>query len=141
MEWPQIQEVKPTIKLTTEVTQQVDVRVRPHVQQMLKERCEEYAEQNRREKTAKSRKKRIEQEVESLMVDEGQGEALLAGTAIDGHKVKMVCGSSSRLNLDKLKRKFGLTQADIDSCKDESPSTPYVRITAPGEGRSEEDGR
>lgn len=123
----------PRITTTTQVIQTVDVRLRPHVQQMLKARCEEYARLNKQKKDIEARMKRIGGEAETLLIDEDQVDALVAGTSIDGHRIKLVAGSSTRLDKDKLKRTHGLTQKDLDDCSTTTPSKPYIKITAPGE--------
>lgn len=113
-------------------TAATELEVKPHVRLMLKERCEEYARISREAAAIEARKKRIQGEVDQLLTLEGQGEKLLDGINIDGHKVKMVCGTTKTLNKASLMRAFGLDQSDLDEHTDEKPKRPYVKITPPG---------
>lgn len=127
-----------SLRVTTEVTQKTELNVTATALQMLRTRLREREAEHTRETEAKARKKRIDQELDDILTREGQGGVLVDGVTIDTHRLKLVCGQSSKLNLDKLKRKFGLTQADIDSCKDTEDSTPYLKVTKAGKDKDED---
>lgn len=115
---------------TTEVTQ--NVMLQPKVHQMLKERCEEDVRLAADIKKLKERRGRIGKEVQELFAKAKQGKALVDGTDIDGHRVKMVFGSSTRLDKEALMKAHGLTQEDLDECSETKDNKPYVKISKPG---------
>ncbi len=56
---------------------------------------------------------------------------------LDGFKVTLVQGTSSRLNKKKL-RLVGVTQAQIDMATTTSPKKPYELVTCPGEQKRQD---
>ncbi len=56
---------------------------------------------------------------------------------LDGFKVTLVQGTSSRLNKKKL-RLVGVTQAQIDMATTVSPKKPYELVTCPGEQKRQD---
>lgn len=130
-----------TVTATTTVT--TAVKLTPKVRQMIKARCIEHAQHAatvadlKGTKKKPGRMKRIEREVEELFVTADQGAALLGGTDIDGHKLKMVCGKSKRFDQLGFMKKHGVTQADFDEFTTYEDNEPYLRMTAPGQKEDE----
>jgi TorA maturation chaperone TorD len=125
-----------TVQATTTV--QTTVALKPNTRLMVRQRCEEHAALAKQIADLKARQDRIKEEVETLFVKDKQGKALADGTVVDGYKVKMVCGSSRKLDTAALMKAHGLSKADLDDCTVEKPNTPYIKITAPG-GKERDD--
>jgi hypothetical protein len=125
--------LKQSLQATTTVQTTVNVALKPNTRLMVKQRVEEYAKLSREVKAAKQRQERIRDEVDALFTKDKQGKALADGTVLDGYKLKMVCGTTKKLDQHALMKEHGLTQADLDACTDEVPSKAYVKITPPGE--------
>lgn len=127
--------LKPTA--TTTVTE--TVKLQPSTRQMLVQRLNEHAKLHSRvaadkgTKKKPGRMKRIEDEVQELFRKEKQGKALLGGTELDGHKMKVVIGHSSRFDKQGFMKKHGLSQADFDEFTEVVDNEPYLKITHPGE--------
>ncbi len=121
-----------SLRPETSVTQTTELNLTARALTMLKARVEEHAQLSKQEKEIKARKKRIEGEVDTLFVQEGQGEALFDGATIDGYRVKTVCGQSKRTDWAALGREFGFDASDIERFTTTTDNTPYVRITPPG---------
>ncbi len=130
--------LRPSISATTEQTVTVDVHLSASARLMAKARLEEDARLAAEISERESRRKRLKVEVEDIFVTDGQGAALVDGVSIDGHRVKLVCGSTTTIDQDALKRTFGLTQADLDSVSVVKENRPYLKLTAPRGGRPEE---
>jgi len=122
--------LKQTVQATTTVA--VTVALKPNTRMMVRQRCEEYAKLSKIEKEAKERKKRISAEVDALFIKDKQGRALADGTELDGFKIKLVTGETSKLDTLALMKAHGLSQEDLDACTETTPNTAYVRITPPG---------
>lgn len=120
-------------KLETTTTITATVKLSPKARVMLRARCEEHGELSNRIKEIKARQDRLKAEVETLFVKEKQGRALADGAEIAGYKVKMVCGTTRKLDKLTLMKTHGLSQDDLDDCTDSTPNKPYLKITAPGE--------
>jgi hypothetical protein len=124
------------LRLTTTVTETVKVGTR--IRQMLTERLNEHAKLHDRvaadkgTKKKPGRMKRIEDEIQELFRKEKQGKVLLGGTELDGHKMKVVIGHSSKFDKMGFMKKHGLTQADFDEFTDVVDNEPYLKITHPG---------
>jgi hypothetical protein len=129
---------KPSLSLTTEVTTKVDLTVSANARAMLTARLGERGRIDGEIKERQGRKKRIDKELDDILTNEGQGAALLDGLDIDGHKIKTVCGTSTKLDEDKLKRLFGLTEADLEQCRVTTDNEPYLKVTAPRKGKDNE---
>lgn len=131
----------PKLKLTATTTQTatVEVKLAPQVRTMIAQRAEEHAKLAIQVKDIKGTKakpgrmKRIEEEVTALFKKEKQGKALLNGTAINGHKLKLVIGTSKKFDQLGFMKKHGLTQADFDEFTEDVDNTPYLKMTHPGE--------
>lgn len=131
----------PKLSVTPQLTTstKVEVKLSPAARRMLIERCEEH--QKLREQVAfikgtkkkPGRMKRIEAEVDALFTKEKQGAALLDGTEIGQHRVKMVQGSRSVFDKLGFMKKHGLTQADFDAFTTKEDNAPYIKISADGE--------
>jgi hypothetical protein len=120
----------PRVSATT--TAATEVRIEPRVLTMLKARIEEHVRLAAEIKERKSRQERIQKEVEELFVKGGQDAALAEGTAIDGYKVKRVCGTTKRLDKMALITALDITPEELDAFFEEKANKPYVRISAPG---------
>ena len=116
----------------------IEVALQSTVRAMLKARCEEHAHLATLMKEHKARQERIRVEVQELFVKAEQGQALLDGTTIHGYRVKMVFGSTKRLDKLALMKAYGLSHADLDAVTTDTPNEPYVKITAPGPGEERE---
>ena len=128
---------KPSLSATTETTTTAEVRLRPNTRRMVVQRCEEHAALATVIKDAKARQQRLHEEVETLFKKDKQGKALLAGTTIAGHKVKLVCGETATLDKMALMMAHGLVQADLDACTEKKPKKPYLLISSPKETSSD----
>lgn len=127
------------LQATTTATVTTSIKLSPKVKKMILERSEEHAKLAAVVKAAKGTKKkpgrmkRIENEVQDLVQKEGQGEALMDGIEIEGHKMKMVCGHTKKFDQVGFMKHYGLSQADFDKFTAYVPSTPYMKMSAPGE--------
>lgn len=122
------------LQATTSV--RTEVKLEPKARTMALQRAEEHAKLAKVIKDATARQKRIRKEVEEIFVKAKQGKALANGVELDGFKFKMVCGTSKRLNKEKLVE-LGCDPDWIAEATDESPNEPYVKVTAPGEKADE----
>lgn len=122
--------LKSSLQATTTAT--VTVALKPTTRTMIKARAEEHARLAKTIREATARQKRIRTEVEELFVKDKQGRALADGTELDGFRFKMVTGSTKKLNRDVL-IELGCDPDWIAEATEETPSTPYVKISAPGE--------
>lgn len=122
--------IKQTLQVTT--TAKVDVKLAPKTRQMVVTRAEEHLKLAKIVREATARQKRIRKEVEDLFVKEKQGKALANGVDLDGFKMKMVCGTTRRLNKEKLVE-LGADPEWLEEAMEETPNEPYVKISAPGE--------
>lgn len=137
--------MKLAVTTTTAVT--TAVALKPTVRRMLLDRLEEHAKLQKQvtelsgKKTKKNplggRMKRLEAEVQELFRKEKQGKALLAGTELDGHKVKLVMGRTKKFDAEGFMKKHGLSQADFDEFTDYTDNEPYVKFTHPGDDDAE----
>ena len=133
--------VKLTATTTVETTN--EVRLSPMARKMLLDRCEEHAKLAKVVSDIKGTKKhlgrmrRIADEVQTLFRAEKQGKALLAGTALEGHRVKLVMGSRAVFDKAGFMKKHGLSQADFDEFTESVDSEPYVKISHGGDEEDE----
>jgi hypothetical protein len=114
---------------TTAVTTEIKLTNKP----MVVARCEEHATLGREITEKQGRQQRIREEVQDIVKKEKQGKALLGGTELDGHKMKVVIGHSSRFDKQGFMKKHGLSQADFDEFTEVVDNEPYLKITHPGE--------
>lgn len=127
----------PKLKLTatTTVETTTEVKLVPTARKMLLERFEEHAALAKIVKDAKGTKKhpgrmrRIADEVQELFRKEKQGKALLAGTALEGHRVKLVMGKRNVFDKVGFMKAHGLTAEDFAAFTTESDNEPYVKIS------------
>lgn len=130
-------------KLVATTVATVEVKLSPKARTMVLQRCKEHAALAGQVKDIKGTKKkpgrmkRIEAEVDAIFTKERQGAALLDGTSIDGHKLKMVLGKRKDFDQLGFMKKHGLTQEDFDEFTTEKDNEPYIKITAPGESDGE----
>ena len=128
----------PRTKLVATTVATVEVKLSPRARQMVIQRCKEHAQlaaqvkDIKGTKTHPGRMKRIETEVDALFMKEKQGQALLDGTSIDGHRIKLVMGSRGVFDKHGFMKKHGLTEADFDAFTTLHDNEPYLRISAPG---------
>ena len=130
--------VKIKLQATTTIAVVEEVKLAPQARQMLLQRLEEHARLALIVKDAQGTKKhpgrmrRIADEVQELFRKEKQGKALLAGTSLDGHKVKLVIGSRKAFDQMGFMKKHGLSQADFDAFTTETDNEPYIKMSHPG---------
>ena len=130
---------KQRLSATTTVVQTATVSMKPQARAMLMERLDEHASISAQVATLKGTKKkpgrlyRIADEVVALFKKEKQGKALLDGTELEGHKVKLVIGKSKKFDAQGFMKKHGLTQADFDEFTDTVDNEPYVKFSHPGQ--------
>lgn len=114
-------------------TQTTEIQLAPRLKQQLLDKLTQFDRNDEEIKRREAQNVKIKQEVDDIMTQAGEGNALLAGIDIDGYRVKLVTGLSTKLDKDRLKRQHGLTQADLDACSDAKPNTPYIKVTLPKE--------
>ncbi len=107
--------VEPTVELTPR--QQQELRIAFQTYQHLKETLDNAVINLNHQKAVLGR-------IREKIGEESVG--------LDGFKVTLVQGTSSRLNKKKL-RLVGVTQAQIDMATTTSPKKPYELVTCPGE--------
>jgi hypothetical protein len=123
--------------VTQEVTVNTEVKLSTRARQMLLDRIAEDRRLSADVKVKTDRRNAIKGEVEELFIKEGQGAALMEGCEIDGNPIKLVTGSSSKLDETKLMKKFGITKAQLDACRVTKSKKPYVRL---GKAERKEEG-
>ena len=121
----------PKVSVTTTVRQEIGLDVRTKAQ--IRVALTEYLDLQRQIKALTAKQDGIKALVQQKFDDADQIDALMEGTDVDGVKIKLVCGSSRRLDKAKLMKVHGLTAQDIEDCRPEKPSKPYIKISAPGE--------
>lgn len=119
---------KPT--LTTSAT--VEVALEPRLKAQLRVKCHRIAEINRQLAALKKEAETIKDDVEGMFVEADEVDALINGVNLDGFKVKMVCGKTSRLDKKKLVA-LGCKPEWLEKATKTTDNKPYVRITPPGE--------
>lgn len=130
-------------KLTTTVTTRTEVTILPRVQRKLLTELRGYASIAGEMKALKADKENHSAAVLRL-ADEGvDGEKF----ELEGFKVAVVKGAKQRtLNREKLikrmvkdgKYSVNAAQAVLEDCTDDSPKKNHVRITIPGEDKTDE---
>jgi hypothetical protein len=120
------------LKATTTVETVVDVKLQPKVKTMILDRCKEHQRLAEQMRGCKARQKRIKEEVEELFIKAKEGKALANGTEVEGHKLKLVCGTRKTLNKTLLVE-LGCAPEWLAEATEEQDNEPYVRISAPGE--------
>lgn len=126
---------KLALKAMTATVVTAEVKLVPTARKMLLERFEEHEQLAKVVKAAQGTKKkpgrmrRIADEVQDLFRREKQGKALLAGTALEHHRVKLVMGTRKVFDQMGFMKKHGLAQADFDEFTEEVDSEPYVKIS------------
>lgn len=126
------------LALTTEVTTVTDVKLKPHVRQMIKTRCEEHAGLAVVAKDTKRRMKAIDAEITGLFKKEKQGKALLDGTKLDSHGMKLVIGKTKKFDQLGFMKKHDVTVEDFEEFTERIDNTPYLKFTHPGEKDEDE---
>lgn len=135
---------KSTLKATTETTVVTEVKLKPQARQMLVARLNEHAQLSNQVAQLKGTRKkpgrlyRIEEEVSELFRKEKQGKALLAGTKLDGHTMKLVTGKTKKFDQMGFMKKHGVTQTDFDEFTTYSDNEPYIKFGHPGEDDGED---
>lgn len=128
----------PKLALSATTTTTVEVKLKPHVRQMVRQRIEEHQKLATEVKSRKTRMKVIDGEVTTLFKKEKQGQALLDGTKLDGHGLKLTIGKTKRFDQKGFMKKHGLLQEDFNEFTEYTDNEPYVRFTHPGEKEDEE---
>jgi hypothetical protein len=125
-----------TATATTTVETTVTVKLSPKVRAMIKARCEEDAGLSKQVKDLEARRSRLKGEVEQLIVDEGEGAKLMDGIDIDGHRVKMVCGTSTKIDENALLKL--ITPKQLAKVKVTTDKRPYIKLSPPSEKGGDE---
>lgn len=120
----------PRLELTTQAT--VSVKLDLQLRRMLKARCEENATLQAQKLEIEARQERLKLECEDILRKAGQAGALMDGVEIDGHRLKMVCGQSSKFDKTGFMKRHGLGAADFDAFTEKVPKKPYLKVTPPG---------
>ena len=119
-------------KLKATTTASVEVSLSPKVKAQLRVQMFEYAALQRQKKGIEEKQAAIKERMETMFSDADEVDALLAGTEIDGFRVKMVCGESSRLDKKALVT-LGCKPEWLEKATKTTSNKPYVKITPPGE--------
>jgi hypothetical protein len=118
-------------KVTTSLRQELSIS--PRVAAQIRVKLTEYAEI----KELEAKNDAIKEDVQQKFIDADELDALMAGTDIDGIKVKMVVGTSKRINKAKVKKKLIELGEDAswldEEGHDEVSNAPYIKITSLGE--------
>jgi hypothetical protein len=123
---------KAKLEVTTQVETVTTVELSPKAKKMLLERIAEFAKQGDIIEAAETRQAAIKKEIDWVFGKDGQGAALIDGAAIDGHRMKWVFGTSTKLDEKKLCAEFGITPAQLASCKTTKEKKPYMKVTPKG---------
>jgi seryl-tRNA synthetase len=122
-------------KVTTSLRQELSIS--PRVAAQIRVKLTEYAEIRRKIKELEAKNDAIKEDVQQKFIDADELDALMAGTDIDGIKVKMVVGTSKRINKAKVKKKLIELGEDAswldEEGHDEVSNAPYIKITSLGE--------
>jgi hypothetical protein len=86
----------------------------------------------RQKKAIDKRQAEIKGFTQEAFVDADEIDALMEGANLDGYKIKLVQGSSTKLDEAKLVR-LGCDPEWLQKARVTKMNNPYVRITAPGE--------
>lgn len=121
----------PKIQATTAVTEVVEVELSTQLKTKLVKKLTRYEQLAEQIAAAQLEQETIKTAVDKDFTDAGEGNALFNGATIGAFKVKMVCGTTRKLDEDELMRTHGLSRAELDACTDEKPSKPYIKITGP----------
>lgn len=113
----------PKLSVTTTVKQQA--KLTPTLKKELLTKMQAHAGWHAKEKEAKGHKKEIAGRVEEIMEVAGQ-----TALEVNGYKSAMIAPVQRKLNVKKLIAR-GVSAELIEECYDETPGTPYVKITAP----------
>lgn len=131
--------LKASLVATTATTVTTDVKLQPKTRVMLMERIQEHERISAQVRSLKGTKKkpgrlyRIADEVTELFRKEKQGKALLDGTTLNGHGLKMVIGKTKKFDQMGFMKKHGVSVADFEEFTTYSDNEPYVKFTHPGE--------
>ena len=100
--------------------------------QELQRRCEEHAHLKRQIAAMDHRAETLAQEVDAVMAQAGYGDWLLEGLVVAGHRMTLVAGETSRINLEKLVR-LGCDPAWLTQATETVPRKVHVRFLHPKE--------
>lgn len=115
-----------TPSITTSLA--TEVNLEPRIKALIRVQLAEYQSLQAQIKVMEAKQAEIKQMVFDKFIEADQIDALMAGTDVDGIKVKYVAGSRRELDKMKLMKTHGLTQADLDECMVEKANKPYVKI-------------
>ncbi len=124
-------------KTTATTSLRQELSLSPRVAAQIRVQLTQYAENRRKIKELEAKNDEVKATVQQQFLDADELDALMNGTDLDGYKVKLVAGTSHRINKARVKKKLIELGADAgwleDEGHDETQNTPYVKITAPGE--------
>jgi hypothetical protein len=116
-------------KLAATTSLQTEVKLSPRVKAQIRVQLYEYAELQRAKKEIEAKQAAIKEVVEIKFADADEIDALMNGTEIDGFRIKMVVGSTSRID----KKKLVALGVDLEEVTTTTDNKPYLKISAPGE--------
>jgi hypothetical protein len=126
------------VKTTVTTTTTTEVALAPRVRARVRTELTQYTELQQQIAALEAKKDEIKASVQQIFKDADEEDALVDGVEVDGYKVKLVAGSSSRLDKKKLVT-LGCKPEWITKATKTTPNKPYVRIDAPGGRRRDEE--
>lgn len=119
-------------KLSVTTSLATEVKLSPKVRAQLRTQLFAAAEKRRQIKKLEADLDEIKSYAEQVFIDADEIDALINGADIDGFKIKMVQGKSSRLDKKRLVE-LGCDPKWIEKATKTTENKPYVKITPPGE--------
>lgn len=119
-------------KLAVTTALVTDVKLQPKVRAQLRVKLLAASEKRAQIKKLESELDEIKNYAEQVFIDADEIDALINGADIDGYKIKMVQGKTSRLDKQRLVE-LGCKPAWLEKATKTTDNKPYVRITPPGE--------
>jgi hypothetical protein len=127
------------LEVTTQVETVATVELSTKAKKMILERINEYAALDTEVDEKKARQDAIKKEIDTLFGKEGQGAALIEGAALEGHKMKWVFGTQTKLDEKKLMAETGITPAQLQACKTTKEKKPYFKLSVKGKKDREDE--
>lgn len=112
----------PTV--TTETTVELSPKLKTKVKKQLDALARLVEERKRIEAEIAAGKERLE----TVFHDAGESEAIENGVKVGDITIKVIKGTSRRLDKKRLMKVFKLTPADLDSCSPETENKPYLGV-------------
>ena len=129
---------KTRVGMSTTTTTTVEVKLKPATKKLVAQKLAEFLSIHSAIKELEEDKRKLAKEVEAAYVADKEGHALDAGTQFENIKLKIVRGTTSKLD----KKKFvslGGSLATLERATTKSPRAAYLKVTGPGESDAETD--